>query len=98
MRGLPSGHPRSTHLAIAALLAVLNAIYLWPLAVAPRSYLLAAEDTANMLWQVAWGARQIVRDPGHLYDGNIFAPYPSSFAYTDTALGLGPISIPLYNL
>lgn len=86
------------HLAIVALVAVLSVVYLWPIPVAPGRYLLAAEDTANMLWQVAWGARQIVRDPGNLYQGNIFAPYPGSFAYTDTALGLGFVSIPVYQL
>ena len=83
------------HLPPIIALAIMHLVYLWPLPVAPGRYAINAGDTANMIWVLNWGARQLVRDPRHLYDGNILRPHPKSFAYTDTALGDAPLSVPI---
>ncbi|MFN7976095.1 MAG: 5'-nucleotidase C-terminal domain-containing protein [Acidobacteriota bacterium] len=84
------------HAAPIAIVALLAAMYLYPISVLPGRFLVSAEDTAVTLWGLCWGARQLVLDPAHLYDGNLFAPHPKSFAYNDASLGDAPFSVPIY--
>ena len=68
-------------LAVFAALAVLHT---WPLALAPGT--LSRNDNLDTVlheWTLAWLAHQIVRDPLHLFDANIFYPDQLTLAYSD---------------
>ena len=72
----------------------LAVLHTWPLALAPGT--LARNDTADTVlheWTLAWLAHQIVRDPLHLFDANIF--YPDQLAYSDHLFMPGILVAPL---
>ena len=63
---------------------VLAVLHTWPLALAPGA--LSRNDNADTVlheWTLAWLAYQIVRDPLHLFDANIFYPDRLTLAYSD---------------
>ena len=67
-----------------ALFAVLAALHTWPLASAPGT--LSRNDTSDTVlheWIMAWVAHQIVVNPLHLFDANIFFPERYTLAYSD---------------
>lgn len=71
-------------LASLALFAGLAVLHTWPLAAAPAT--LSRNDTADTVlheWIMAWVAHQIVANPLHLFDANIFFPEPHTLAYSD---------------
>src|SRR5439155_1900998 len=44
-------------------------------------------DPLLTAWILAWGPRQLFRDPIHLFEGNIYHPFHDTFAYTENILG-----------
>jgi uncharacterized membrane protein SirB2 len=81
-------------LAFFVLLAVMHT---WPLATAPGA--LSRNDTADTVhheWILAWDAHQLVHDPRHLFDANIFYPEPDTLAYSDHLIVQGVIAAPLF--
>lgn len=71
-------------LAMLALFLLLAVVHTWPLASAPGT--LSRNDNADTVlheWTIAWVAHQVVRDPLHLFDGNIFYPERDTLAYSD---------------
>ncbi len=64
--------------------AALAVLHTWPLASAPGT--LSRNDTADTIlheWIMAWVAHQIITDPLHLFDANIFFPERRTLAYSD---------------
>jgi hypothetical protein len=53
-------------------------------------------DGRISIWNVAWVARAMVRDPMHVFDANIFYPHKGTLAYSETNLGAGVLAIPVY--
>jgi len=51
-------------------------------------------DPLFSTWRLAWTAHQIVRDPLHLFDGNIFYPERLTLTYSDSHVALGLLSAP----
>ena len=47
------------------------------------------------IWITAWDGHQLLSDPVHLFDANIFAPYPRTLAYSELLLGNGLLALPL---
>src|SRR5262245_29726211 len=47
------------------------------------------------MWRVAWIAHQLVTDPAHLFDANIFYPLKHTLAYSDAVLAEGLAGAPL---
>src|SRR4029079_14029711 len=47
-------------------------------------------------WNVAWVARALVTDPGHVLDANIFFPHERTLVYSESNLGAGALAIPAY--
>jgi hypothetical protein len=43
-------------------------------------------DPLFSMWRMAWVAHQIVADPRHLFDANIFYPQPASLTFSDSML------------
>jgi len=59
-------------------------LHTWPLATAPGT--LSRNDTADTIlheWIMAWVAHQVVANPLHLFDANIFFPERYTLAYSD---------------
>ncbi len=66
------------------LFIALAMLHTWPLASAPAT--LSRKDNGDTIlheWIMAWVAHQIVTDPFHLFDANIFFPERYTLAYSD---------------
>ena len=76
---------RPAHWWSAALTCLLLAIvHTWPLATAPHR--LSRHDNADVMlneWIVAWVQHQLVRDPSHLFEANIFHPSHDALAFSE---------------
>ena len=70
-------------------------VFTWPLA---RDLGQAVTDLADPLlnaWALAWVAHQILRDPVHLFDANIFYPERGTLAFSEHLVGVGVPLAPL---
>jgi hypothetical protein len=84
---------RLTALAICVLLAVAHT---WPLARHPGRY--SRNDNADAQlneWIMAWVAHELPRDPGHLFEGNIFYPAHDSLAFSEPLIVPALMGAPL---
>ena len=74
-----------SHWAVAAAACVLLAVVqTWPLATAPATWSRNDNGDAQLNeWIMAWVAHQLPRDPGHLFEGNIFYPAHDTLAYSE---------------
>ena len=84
---------RTGTLALFLLLAV---IHTWPLASAPAT--LSRNDNADTVlneWILTWVTHQITRDPGHLFDANIFHPERRTLAFSEHMLVPALLSAPV---
>jgi len=54
-------------------------------------------DPLFSMWRMAWVRHQVVTDPRHLFDANIFYPLPAALTYSDSmilpALGSAPLAL-----
>lgn len=80
---------------VTLLFTGLGVYFTWPLLPQLTTHLPAHVDPPFSAWRVAWVARQIVHDPAHLFDANIFAPEPNTLAYSDAMLLQGILGLPL---
>ncbi len=58
----------------------------------------AVEDRQDALlnvWIMAWDGHQLLRDPAHLFDANIFHPYRRTLAYSELLLGNALLALPV---
>jgi len=74
------------------LFAVLTIIVTWPQAIRFDSIPDNVDAYFN-LWRLGWIAHQLVADPRHLFDGNIFYPEKHTLAYSDAVLAEGAIAL-----
>jgi hypothetical protein len=75
---------------------VLSALHTWPLVTAPAH--LSRNNNADTIlneWTVAWVAHQIVRDPVHLFDANIFYPDRRTLAMSENLIAPALMGAPL---
>ncbi len=81
----PGARPsRRAWLASLAVFVGLAVAHTWPLATAPGT--LSRNDNGDAVlheWIMAWVAHQVVNDPLHLFDANIFFPERNTLAYSD---------------
>jgi hypothetical protein len=85
---------RLTTLALFLALAIAHT---WPLASAPGR--LSRNDNADTVlneWILAWDVHQVVRDPRHLFDANIFYPDTDTLAYSEPLLVPAAMGAPLF--
>jgi hypothetical protein len=83
------------HLSAWVFFVILSLVMLYPLSLHLND---AAVDKADPLlnaWILAWDARALTRQPGALFDANIFYPYSRTLAYSETLLGLVPFAAPI---
>ncbi len=86
-------------LAVAALAVALTIVMTWPLA-SGLGHLGRTRDIdadgQYSIWNVAWVARTLVEDPGHLFDANIYSPHKRTLAYSEANLVEGALGVPAY--
>lgn len=78
---------------IAAAYGLLVVVMTWPQA-ARLDLVPDLGDPLFSTWRLAWTAHQIIRDPLHLFDGNIFHPERLTLTYSDSHIVLGLMSAP----
>ena len=75
---------------------MLAILHTWPLATDPGQ--LSRNDNADTIhheWILAWDAHQLLRDPRHLFDANIFYPERDTLAYSDHLLVQAVMAAPV---
>ena len=88
------GAPRVA--AAFAMFLMLACLYTWPLISNPAH--LSRNDNADTIlneWTMRWVVHQAVRDPFHLFDGNIFYPDRHTLAYSESLIVQSAIGAPL---
>lgn len=82
--------------AAALLFFVLLSILLaYPLPLHMASAVEDRQDALLNVWITAWDGHQLLTDPVHLFDANIFYPYRRSLAYSELLLGNALLSLPI---
>jgi hypothetical protein len=87
-------YPRA---ALMVLFVGLAIVHTWPLASGLTE--LSRHDNSDAMlneWALNWVAHQIVRDPLHLFDANIFHPERHTLAYSEAMLVQGVMGAPLF--
>jgi hypothetical protein len=72
--------------AAVGVFALLTLVNTWPVATRPGAVIGQHGDAFFSVWRLAWVAHQLVADPLHLFDANIFYPEPRTLAYSDAML------------
>jgi hypothetical protein len=82
---------------VAALLLfmALSLVLTYPLAFHLAGAVEDPQDALLNVWITAWDGHQLLSDPLHLFDANIFHPYPRTLAYSELLLGNGLLALPL---
>jgi hypothetical protein len=86
---------RKATAAALLLFVVLSLVLTYPL---PFHLADAVEDRQDALlnvWITAWDGHQLVSNPLHLFDANIFHPCPRTLAYSELLLGNGLLALPI---
>lgn len=78
--------------------SALTAILTYPLVfqLGSVAYRPDAADGQFSIWNVAWVARALLRDPMGVFNANIFHPERGTLAYSEANLGSGLLAVPVY--
>ena len=71
---------------VIALYTVLAVVSTFPLALHLADGLVAAPDTLLHTWILAWDVHAALSNPLHLYDANVYYPFPLPLTYSDAML------------
>ncbi|MDQ6614451.1 MAG: hypothetical protein M3083_06830, partial [Actinomycetota bacterium] len=55
-------------------------------------------DAPLVMWILRWGGHGLVHNPVHVFNANIFWPYPHTLAYADSLLSIAPVYSLLYEI
>jgi hypothetical protein len=86
-------HPQA---AAFVLFMLMTLVQTWPLATNPAR--LSRHDNSDAMlneWALGWVAHQVLGDPLHLFDANIFFPERNTLAYSEAMLLQGIAGAPL---
>ena len=86
---------RKATTAAILLFAVLSLLLTYPLALHLPDAVEDRQDALLNVWITAWDGHQLLSDPLHLFDANIFYPYPRTLAYSELLLGNGLLALPV---
>ncbi|MBA3531508.1 MAG: hypothetical protein H0T73_06250 [Ardenticatenales bacterium] len=67
----------------------------WPTAATLTTHVVDRQDPLLNGWIMAWEARQLLVDPLHLYDANIFFPLRNTLAFSEILLSTSALVMPL---
>ncbi len=86
---------RRTTLAVLLVSIVLSLLLTYPLSAHLATAVEDRQDALLNVWIMAWDGHQLLADPLHLFDANIFYPYPRTLAYSELLLGSALLALPL---
>jgi hypothetical protein len=86
---------RRATVAACLLFSVLSLVLTYPLALHLADAVEDRQDALLNVWITAWDGHQLVSDPPHLFDANIFHPYLRTLAYSELLLGNGLLALPI---
>ena len=79
----------------AAVLLVLTVLLTWPAASRLADGITDKLDGEVNAWVFDWDRHQLLADPGHLFDANIFYPARYTLAFSENLLGEAALGLPL---
>jgi hypothetical protein len=74
---------------------ILSLVLTYPLALHMAGGVEDRQDALLNVWITAWDGHQLLNDPLHLFDANIFHPYPRTLAYSELLLGNALLALPV---
>ena len=74
---------------------LLTLLFTWPLVTQLGDHVIDYGDPVDSAWRLGWGQRQLLTDPTHLFDANIFYPYARSYLFDELLIGIALIALPL---
>ncbi|MDQ4078257.1 MAG: hypothetical protein M3220_18680 [Chloroflexota bacterium] len=77
------------------LLLLVTILLTWPTAVTLTTHVVDRQDPLLNAWIMAWEGRQILVDPLHLYDANIFFPLHNTLAFSEILLSTSALVMPI---
>jgi hypothetical protein len=83
------------HLPAVALFVILTFVVAWPLVRGVWDTIANYGDPLLNTWILAWDAHGLTTQPAHLFDANIFYPYPATLAYSEHLLGIAIPAAPV---
>ena len=86
---------RRSTIAACLLFVLLSLVLTYPLALHLTDAVEDRQDALLNVWITAWDGHQLLSDPVHLFDANIFHPYPRTLAYSELLLGNGLLALPI---
>jgi hypothetical protein len=86
---------RKATAAALLLFFVLSLILTYPLALHLADAVEDRQDALLNVWITAWDGHQLLSDPFHLFDANIFHSYPRTLAYSELLLGNALLALPI---
>jgi hypothetical protein len=86
---------RKATAAALVLFVVLSLVLTYPLAFHLATAVEDRQDALLNVWITAWDGHQLLSDPLHLFDANIFHPYPRTLAYSELLLGNALLALPI---
>jgi hypothetical protein len=97
MRLISSAHLRETATAGLVLLS-LTTLLTWPAAIRLTDGITDNLDAEFNAWVLDWDRHQLLSDPAHLFDANIFSPARYTLAFSENLLGEAVLGLPLSGL
>jgi hypothetical protein len=86
---------RKATVAAPLLFIVLSLVLTYPMPLHLPDAVEDRQDALLNVWITAWDGHQLLSDPLHLFDANIFHPYPRTLAYSELLLGNGLLALPI---
>src|SRR5713101_2592176 len=97
MSPIAPAHLRQTMTAGLVLL-ILTTLLTWPAAFRLADGITDNLDAEFNAWVLDWDRHQLLSDPAHLFDANIFYPARYSLAFSENLLGEAVLGLPLSGL
>jgi hypothetical protein len=91
----PLSRGQRTIVAVLAIFLVLSLLLTYPLVGNLGRAVEDRQDALLNVWITAWDGHQLLADPLHLFDANIFHPYPRTLAYSELVLGNALLALPI---
>jgi hypothetical protein len=83
-------------LVVTAAYAVLTFLMALPFSLAPGTHILGDVPDAHVyLWTLGWDAYAFLHQPFHIFDANIYYPYPNTLAYSENLIGSAIFAAPI---
>jgi hypothetical protein len=82
----------------AAIFLLLTILLTWPAAIRLSDGITDNWDAELNAWVLNWDYHQLLADPAHLFDANIFYPARYALAFSENLLGVAVLGFPLFAL